>query len=97
FESPSIAPDVAIAEETPQMDTALEIIKPISSSTFSFLHNQKAKYQTENTTTSDCTSPRVPALSISPNMIDVPSRINPILTNSSVANADFNHSGTCRK
>ena len=46
-----MAPEVAIAAETPQIETALEIIIVNSSSTFSFLQSQKAKYQTDKTTT----------------------------------------------
>ena len=45
-----MAPEVAIAAETPQMDTALEIIMANSSSMPIFLEIQKAKYQTEITT-----------------------------------------------
>ena len=43
LESPFIAPDVAIAAETPQIETALEIIIVSSSSTFNFRQSQKAK------------------------------------------------------
>src|SRR4051812_47296110 len=44
FVSPLMAPAVAIAADTPQIETALDIMRLNSSSTFNFLHNQKAKY-----------------------------------------------------
>src|SRR5690606_3104797 len=91
FESPLIAPEVAIAAETPQIDTALEIIMVNSSSTFSLRHSQKAKYHTDNTTMSDCTNPRDPAFSISEKMTRVPKSTKPIFTNNSAFREFLNH------
>src|SRR5690606_35033009 len=91
--SPFIAPEVAIAAETPKMETALASMRDISLSIFNFLHNQKAKYQTEITTTNACTKPRVPAFKISLNKTVVPNNTKPILTYSSVLSAFLNHSG----
>ena len=77
--SPLMAPQVAIAADTPQIDTALASIMPISLSSFSFLASQKVKYQTVKTTTTAWSIPKAPAFRISPNRTDVPSRIRPIL------------------
>ncbi len=60
-----MAPHVAIAADTPQIDTALASMVDISSSTFIFRATQNAKYHTPNTTTRDCSMPKNPALSIS--------------------------------
>ncbi|MNL32975.1 hypothetical protein D3C87_1548610 [compost metagenome] len=92
-----MAPEVAIAAETPQIDTALEIIIVNSLSTFNFLHNQKAKYHTDNTTTNDCNKPFEPASNISEKITVVPNSTSPILTNSSVDSDDLNHSGSLKK
>ena len=55
--SPRITPLVAIAAETPQIDTALDSIVDISLSTPSRREIQNAKYHTATTTTSACPSP----------------------------------------
>src|SRR5688572_24047968 len=88
-----MAPDVAIAADTPQIETALEIIIRSSSSTFNFLQTQKAKYQTDSTTIKACNSPNDPAFKISEKITPVPSSTKPIFTNNSVDKADLNHSG----
>src|SRR5690606_23676313 len=97
FESPLIAPEVAIAADTPQIETALEIIIVSSSSTFNFRHSQNAKYHTDKTTMSDCTSPNDPALRISEKMTRVPNNTNPILTSNSAFNDSLNHLGSLNK
>ena len=74
-----IAPQVAMAADTPQIDTALDSITPISSSTFILRASQKVKYHTLNTTTMPCRIPKNPASKISPNSTDVPSSTSPIL------------------
>ena len=86
FVSPLIAPAVAIAAETPQMDTALEIIMVSSSSILSFLQIQNAKYQTLTTTTSACSRPSPPALRMSEKITPVPNSTSPIFTNNSSTN-----------
>src|SRR5690606_11597286 len=68
LESPLMAPDVAIAADTPQMETALEIIIVSSSSTPNLRQSQNAKYHTESTTISDWTKPSEPARRISEKM-----------------------------
>ena len=80
FASPLMAPADAMAAETPQMETALEIIIASSSSIPIFLHSQKAKYQTAMTTSRACIKPSDPALRISPKMMLVPNKTNPIFT-----------------
>src|SRR5688572_12051533 len=80
--SPLIAPAVAIAADTPQIDTELAIIIVSSLSIFSFLQIQYAKYQTDSTTKRAWSKPYDPAFRMSPNIIDVPRRTRPILTNS---------------
>ena len=55
--SPFMTPQVAMAADTPQMDTADESIVLISGSTFIFFPTQNAKYHTVNTTISDCARP----------------------------------------
>ena len=80
FASPLIAPADAMAAETPQMETALEIMMDNSSSIPIFLHSQKAKYQTATTTSNAWMKPRDPALRISPKMMLVPNKTNPIFT-----------------
>src|SRR5688572_16730910 len=97
FESPLIAPEVAIAADTPQIDTALDIIMVSSSSTFNFLQTQYAKYQTDNTTTSAWISPSEPAFRISVNITPVPSSTNPIFTNNSVESVSRSHWGNRKR
>src|SRR5690606_20882782 len=97
FESPLMAPDVAMAADTPQIDTALEIIIVSSSSTLNLRHSQNATYHTDNTTMSDCTNPSDPALRISEKITRVPNRTNPILTSSSAFNESLNHWGSLNK
>ena len=63
--SPWMAPQAAMAAETPQMDTAVASIAANSSSTFSFRASQKQEYQTTETTSSACRMPRAPAWRIS--------------------------------
>ena len=82
-----------MAADTPQMDTALASMVDISPSTFIFLAIQKAKYHTLNTTTSDCTMPKKPALSISEKMTDEPSTTRPVLMKNSLCMAGRNQSG----
>ena len=48
--SPLMAPHVAIAADTPHIDTALESITAISLSSLNFFAIQKEKYHTEITT-----------------------------------------------
>ena len=48
-----MTPQVAMAADTPQMETALDSIVPISGSTFIFFPTQKQKYHTVNTTIND--------------------------------------------
>src|SRR5688572_22011381 len=92
--SPSMAPEVAMAADTPQIDTALEIIIRNSSSSPSRLVSQKVKYHTANTTTTDCRMPSPPALITSWNSTLQPSSTRPILMNSSVCMAGFSQAGT---
>ena len=49
-----MTPQVAIAAETPQIDTELDSMVAISSSTF--MRREKAKYQTRKTTIKACAS-----------------------------------------
>src|SRR6186997_3272276 len=84
FVSPLIAPAVAMAADTPQIETALEIIMVKSSSTFNFLQSQYAKYHTLITTINAWINPKEPAFRISEKIILVPKRTNPIFTNNSV-------------
>src|SRR5690606_22549900 len=95
--SPLIAPEVAIAADTPQIDTALDNINDISLSIFNFLHTQNAKYHTDNTTTNACIKPRDPAFRISPKITAVPSNTKPILTYISLWREFFNQSGNLKK
>src|SRR5688500_9084764 len=97
FESPLMAPDVAIAADTPHIETALDSIIDISSSTFNFLHNHQAKYQTDRTTNNACISPSVPAFKISPKITLVPKSTSPIFTNNSVDNEECNQPGILKK
>ena len=94
LESPFIAPEVAIAADTPQIETAEEIIIVNSASIFIFLHNQNAKYHTERTTTKDCIKPIEPAFRISENITVVPKSTNPIFTKKNVERAALNQSGS---
>ena len=50
FGSPFMAPQVAMAAETPQMETELDSIIDISESTPILRETQKLKYQTQSTT-----------------------------------------------
>src|SRR5690606_21468782 len=97
LESPLMAPDVAMAAETPQIETALEIIIVSSSSTLSLRHSQNAKYHTDKTTMSDCTSPSDPASRMSEKMTRVPSSTKPILTSNSAFSESRNHCGSLNK
>ena len=74
-----IAPQVAMAAETPQIDTALASMTPISLSSFILEASQNVKYQTEKTTTTLWAIPKKPAFMISPNSTEVPSSTSPIL------------------
>src|SRR5690606_7869590 len=97
LESPLMAPDVAMAADTPQIDTALEIIIVSSSSTLNLRHSQNAKYHTDKTTMSDWTNPSDPAVRISEKITRVPNSTNPILTSSSAFNESRNHCGSLKK
>lgn len=92
-----MAPAVAIAADTPQIETALDIIIVNSSSTFNFLQIQYAKYHTDNTTTNAWINPNDPALRISEKITLVPNKTNPIFTNSSVESEARNHPGSLKK
>ena len=70
---------VAIAADTPQIDTALDSIVANSSSTRSFRANQKENVQTLTTTTSACAIPRSPARAMSSTRIPAPSTTSPVL------------------
>src|SRR5690606_12267126 len=94
LESPLMAPDVAIAADTPQMETALEIIIVSSSSTPNLRQSQNAKYHTESTTISDWTKPSEPARRISEKMTLVPNSTNPTFTSISALSDCLNHSGS---
>ena len=91
--SPLIAPAVATAADTPQMETALESINDISLSIFILRHNQKQKFHTVKTTTQDCINPNAPAFNKSSKSTVVPSNTKPIFTNSSEESDSFNHLG----
>src|SRR5690606_2090961 len=67
--SPCMAPHVAMAAETPQIETALEIMIPNSSSILNFLASQYVKYHTTTTTTSAWMRPSEPACMTSPKII----------------------------
>src|SRR5687768_1195153 len=97
LESPLMAPDVAIAADTPHIETALDSIIDNSSSTFNFLHTHQAKYHTDITTNHACIRPSVPAFRISPKSTLVPSGAKPSLTNSEVDNEERNPPGILAK
>ena len=79
-ESPLIAPQVAMAAETPQIDTALGQHDAHLLVQLSFCGaSQNVKYQTEKTTTTLWAIPKKPAFMISPNSTEVPSSTSPIL------------------
>ena len=80
FASPLMAPADAMAAETPQMETALEIMMDNSSSMPIFLQSQNAKYHTATTTSNAWMKPRDPAFNMSPKMILLPNNTKPILT-----------------
>src|SRR5688572_3001872 len=86
FVSPLIAPAVAMAADTPQIETALLIIMVSSSSIFNLLQTQKAKYHTLKTTTNAWINPNPPAFKMSENITPVPNKTSPIFTNSSADN-----------
>ena len=69
---------MAIAADTPHIDTALETIVPISGSIFILFPSQKAKYHTVNTTIRDCTSPYAPDFTTSLKMMVEPRQMMPI-------------------
>ena len=91
--SPLIAPQAAIAADTPQIDTAVESIAANSSSTLSFLASQKHEYQTTNTTSTACVMPSAPACSTSEKISEAPRMTRPVLTKNSVCTAGLSHSG----
>ena len=74
-----MTPQVAIAADTPQIETALESIVPISGSTFIFFPTQKQKYHTVNTTMRDWASPKAPDFIISPKRMVEPRQMMPTL------------------
>src|SRR5690606_29056104 len=92
-----MAPDVAMAADTPQMETAEESIIAISWSIFNFLQSQKAKYQTDNTTTNAWISPKPPAFTILLKITVVPNSTKPIFTYNSVESASLNQAGSLKK
>ena len=92
--SPWIAPQAAIAAETPQIDTAVESMTENSSSTFSFRASQKQKYQTAETTSSACAIPRAPACTISRKRMLEPRMTRPVLMKYSVRTASRSQPGS---
>ena len=76
--SPLMTPQVAMAADTPQMDTADESIVPISGSIFILRQSQNAKYHTVKTTISDWASPYAPDSRTSLNRIVEPRQMIPI-------------------
>ena len=96
FLSPLMAPAVAMAADTPQIETALASMVENSSSTFILRESQNEKYQTTVTTITACINPNDPAVSISLNSIVAPSSTSPILTYSSVCTPDFSQSGSLK-
>ena len=91
--SPLIAPQAAIAADTPQIDTAVESMAANSSSTRSLRASQKHEYQTTNTTSSACTMPSAPACSTSWNNRLAPRMTRPVLMKNSVCTAGLSHDG----
>ncbi len=91
--SPLIAPQAAIAADTPQIDTAVESMAANSSSTRSFRDSQKQEYQTTNTTSSACTMPSAPACNTSWNSRLAPRMTSPVLMKNSVCTAGLSHHG----
>ncbi len=91
--SPWMAPQAAIAAETPQIETAVESMTESSSSTFSFRASQKQKYQTAETTSTACAMPRAPAWTISRNRMLAPRITSPVLMKYSVRTASRIHPG----
>src|SRR5512133_1865161 len=77
--SPLMAPQVAMAADTPQIETAEASMVDISESIFIFLAIQKAMYQTEITTSSAWISPKEPAFIMLVKSTEVPSSTSPIL------------------
>ena len=77
--SPWMAPQVAMAADTPQIDTALASIVASSSSTRIRLASQNEKAHTLITTTSACRMPSMPAPTISSKRIVAPSTTRPVL------------------
>lgn len=61
-----MAPAVAMAADTPHIETALASMVENSSSTFIFRDSQKAKYHTTVTTITAWISPNAPAVRIYP-------------------------------
>src|SRR5690554_3976524 len=91
---PLMAPLVAIAADTPQMETALESSIDISLSILKALVAiQKLKYQTERTTITACIIPSAPALMISLKRIELPSITSPALIKYSLFTAGDSHLG----
>src|SRR5262245_3100553 len=88
-----MAPQAAIAADTPQIDTAVDSMSANSSSTLSLRHSQKHEYQTTNTTSSACTIPSTPACTTSLNKRPAPSTTSPVLMKNSVCTAGFSQSG----
>ncbi len=91
--SPLMAPQAAIAAETPQIDTAVESMAANSSSTRSFRDSQKQEYQTTNTTSTACTMPSAPACNTSWNRRLAPRMTSPVLMKNSVCTAGLSHDG----
>jgi len=77
--SPLMAPQVAMAAETPQMDTAEERMTANSLSTLSLPASQKQEYQTANTTPRAWRMPSRPACRISGSRMPAPMSTSPVL------------------
>jgi len=75
----AMAPQVAIAAETPQIATEDESIAAKSSSTLSFLAIQKQMYQTTTTTKTACRIPSTPAWITSMKSNPAPRITRPVL------------------
>ena len=77
--SPEMAPQAAMAADTPQIDTAVAIMAENSSSTRSLRATQKHRYQMTAMTAAACTIPYMPASSTRPNRTLEPRITSPAL------------------
>ena len=78
-----MAPQAAIAADTPQMETAVDSMTASSSSTRNFFASQNEAYHTATTTPIACRMPSAPACSTSPKRMVAPMITRPVLMNSS--------------